>query len=248
MPGNDPTFCRFSGERAEAEAPLIAVIGSDGAGKTTLASYLCNALKAEGASYSYLGLGSGTIGLKIGAWPLIGPLLERHLTSKARQARTVGERIPGFFTALTIYVFSRLRVRRFKQMLNKRKKVGLVICDRYPQIEVPGFYDGPGLSAARPSGYLTAWLAVEELALYQRMALHRPTLVIRLNIDVETALARKPDHNPALIKRKVDVTPLLLFNGARIVDVDASLPLSEVQSNCLELIRQTLRPNRSPAG
>lgn len=220
---------------------MIAIIGSDGAGKTTIASYLCDALKGEGATYSYLGLGSGTIGLKIGAWPLIGPLLERHLTAKARQARTVGERIPGFFTALTIYVFSRLRMRRFKQMLHRRKEVGLVICDRYPQIEVPGFYDGPGLSAARPSGYLTAWLAIGELALYQRMVLHRPTLVIRLNIDVATALARKPDHNPALLKRKVEVTPLLLFNGARIVDIDASLPLSEVQGNCLALIRQTVK-------
>ncbi|MGY2337722.1 hypothetical protein ACW9HW_00530 [Pseudomonas sp. SDO5532_S415] len=238
MPSNDSKSYIPPKERDGESAPLIAIIGSDGAGKTTIASYLCNALKGDGATYSYLGLGSGAIGLKIRAWPLIGPTLERRLSSKALQARTVEERIPGLFTALTIYVFSWMRARRFKQMLNMRKKAGLVICDRFPQVEISGIYDGPGLSAARPSGYLTALLAIDEFALYQRMARYRPTLVIRLNIDVETALARKPDHNPELIKRKVEVTPLLRFGGARIVDVDAKLPLPEVQSRCLELIRQ----------
>lgn len=240
MPGNDSNFYIPSRERHRSAAPLIAIIGSDGAGKTTIASYLCDALKGDGATYLYLGLGSGSIGLKIRAWPLIGPILERSLSSKALQARTVEERIPGLFTALTIYVFSRMRARRFKQMLNVRKKAGLIICDRYPQVEISGFYDGPGLSAARPRGYLTALLAIDEFALYQHMARYRPTLVIRLNIDVETALARKPDHIPELIKRKVDATPLLRFGGARIVDVDAKLPLPEVQSRCLELIRQMM--------
>lgn len=237
MPGNESKFYIPPRECYREAAPLIAIIGSDGAGKTTIASYLCNALKGDGAAYSYLGLGSGAIGLKIRAWPLIGPIFERHLTSKAQQARNLEERIPGLFTALTIYAFSRVRARRFKQMLNMRKKMGLIVCDRYPQVEIPGFYDGPGLNAARPRGYLTALLAIDEFALYQRMARYRPTLVIRLNIDVETALARKPDHNPELIKRKVDATPLLRFGGARIVDVNAKLPLLEVQSKCLELIR-----------
>ncbi|WP_050590140.1 hypothetical protein [Pseudomonas sp. URMO17WK12:I12] len=240
MPGNDSKSYIPTNEHDGQWAPLIAIIGSDGAGKTTIASYLCNALKGDGATYSYLGLGSGTIGLKIRAWPLIGPIFEQHLTSKAQQARNVEERIPGLITALTIYAFSLMRARRFKQMLNMRKRMGLIICDRYPQVELPGFYDGPGLSAARPRGYLTALLAIDEFALYQRMARYRPTLVIRLNIDVETALVRKPDHNPELIKRKVDATPLLRFGGARIVDVDATLPLLEVQSKCLELIMQMM--------
>ena len=32
----------------------------------------------------------------------------------------------------------------------------MVITDRYPQVEVPGFYDGPGLSAARPDSRIVA--------------------------------------------------------------------------------------------
>jgi len=220
-----------------ALAPLIAIIGSDGAGKTTLAASLCAAMQAEGAAYAYLGLGSGTLGLKIQAWPLIGPVLARRLTAKAKQARTKGERIPGVLTALVIYVFSRRRVRGFRRMLALRKQAGLVFCDRYPQLDVAGFYDGPGLSAARPGNCFTAWLARREITLYQRMVSYRPTLIIRLNIDADTAFARKPDHNLALLLQKVEATPLLRFNGAQIVEVDASQPQAEVQAQCLQLVR-----------
>jgi thymidylate kinase len=223
-----------------ALAPLIAIIGSDGAGKTSLAASLCAALHGEGAAYAYLGLGSGTLGLKIQAWPLIGPVLARRLTAKAKQARTKGERIPGVLTALVIYVFSRKRVRRFRQMLALRTLPGVVICDRYPQLDVAGFYDGPGLSAARPGNRFTAWLAQREIRLYQRMVSYRPTLVIRLNIDADTAFARKPDHNLALLRQKVEATPLLRFNGARIVDVDARQPMDLVQAQCLQLVRQVM--------
>lgn len=223
-----------------ALAPLIAIIGSDGAGKTTLAASLCSAMQDEGAAYAYLGLGSGTLALKIQAWPLIGPVLARRLTAKAKQARTKGERIPGVLTALVIYVFSKRRVRRFKQMLALREQAGLVICDRYPQLEIAGFYDGPGLSAARAGNQFTAWLAKREITLYQRMVSYRPTLVIRLNIDADTAFARKPDHNLALLRQKVEATPLLRFNGARIVEVDASQSQDQVQAQCMQLVRQVM--------
>lgn len=240
MPHNCSRFYAPSRGGHRACAPLIAIIGSDGAGKTTLASYLCTAMEDEGAVYSYLGLGTGAIGLKIKGWPLIGPALERRLAAKAKQARTVGAKVPGIFTALTIYIFSRLRARRFTKMLSTRQCVGLVICDRYPQVEVPGFYDGPGLSAASPKGILTAWIAKRERALYLKMVQHRPALVIRLNVDAQTALLRKPDHIPYLIRQKVEATALLKFNGARIVDVDASQPLMKVQAQCLLLVQQTL--------
>ncbi|HCS46077.1 MAG TPA: hypothetical protein DIW52_25255 [Pseudomonas sp.] len=221
-------------------APLLAIIGSDGAGKTTLASYLCAALQEEGATYSYLGLGSGTMGLKIQAWPFIGPMLARRLTAKAKQARTRGERIPGPFTALTIYGFATVRMHRFKKTQAMRECAAVVICDRYPQLEVPGFYDGPGLSAARPNGPFTAWLARRELKLYESMVRVRPTVIIRLNIDAQTAYARKPDHDLTLIKQKTAITPRLCFNGARIVEIDATLPLSDVQAQCLQVALQVI--------
>lgn len=55
-----------------------------------------------------------------------------------------------------------------------------------------------------------------------------PTPVIRLEIDAGTALARKPDHAVDLRRAKVAAIPRLTFNGARIVNLDATMPYAEV--------------------
>lgn len=209
-------------------APLIAVVGCDGSGKSTLAAdLLAHVRKTRTADTGYLGLGSGAMGNRIKAWPLVGPLIERRLSKKADQARDRTARIPGLLTALVIYRFSLKRRARFERVMDLRRRGVTIVTDRYPQTEVPGFYDGPGLSAARAEGWLVSRLAAKEAAIYADMAAHVPTLVIRLNIDAATALARKPDHAAALIERKVAVTPLLTFNGARIVDLDATMDYAE---------------------
>lgn len=228
-------YC-FGGSSSEPLAPLVAIVGPDGAGKSTIAHYLCSV--TPNSEYAYLGLGSGALGLKIKRLPWIGKRIERKLAAKARRARTPGRRIPGPLTALVIYLFGRIRRRRFLRMLQVRECGRVVICDRYPQVQVPGLNDGPGLSAATPVGWLTTWLARLELDLYTEMAHIPPTLVIRLNVDAHTAWSRKPDHDLALIEKKVAATASLQFAGAHIVDVDASLPQAEVQAICLQLVQR----------
>ena len=210
-------------------APLIAVIGCDGSGKSTLSNDLLVWVRKQygPAETHYLGLRSGQMGIWIKTWPLVGPALERVLSKRAGQARTAGETIPGIATALVIYAFSLLRKRRFRKVLRLRRNGFIVVTDRYPQVDVSGFYDGPGLSAARPDSRIVAALAASERASYERMASFVPTLVLRLNVDAETALARKPDHAIDLLRAKVAATPLLTFNGARIVDLDATMPYAE---------------------
>jgi thymidylate kinase len=77
------------------------------------------------------------------------------------------------------------------------------------------------------------------------MVSHLPTLVIRLNIDADTAFSRKPDHNLSLLKQKVQATSLLRFNNAKIIDVDASQPLERVQAICAQLVGQLLMNQKS---
>ncbi|MEI9852494.1 MAG: hypothetical protein WDN24_18350 [Sphingomonas sp.] len=72
------------------------------------------------------------------------------------------------------------------------------------------------------------------------MAAYAPTLVIRLNIDIETAMARQPDHDEALIARKIATTPRLRFNGAPIVDIDASRPYRDVRTEVVALVKRAL--------
>lgn len=211
-------------------APLIAIVGSDGSGKSTVAGDILKELRAGGrrVELCYLGLGTGDLGNRIKQWPVIGRLLEGFLTRKAGQARDKNAKIPGLPTALVIYRYSLVRKRRFMRVLDLRRQGVTVLTDRYPQVEVPGYYDGPGLSAARAEGWAIGRLAAKERAIYAWMASYRPDLIVRLNVDVDTALARKPDHARALIERKVAITPQLTFNGARIVDLDATRPYAEV--------------------
>lgn len=222
-------------------APLIAVVGCDGSGKSTLvADLLATLAPGRRVASAYLGLGSGAMGERIRRWPLIGPALERRLARKGRQARDTRARIPGLGTAIVIYALSLSRRRRFDRIMRLRAEGVTVFTDRYPQIEVPGFYDGPGLSAAAAGSAAVARLAARERRLYEDMTRHRPTLVIRLAIDAVTAHARKPDHDLTLIERKVAVTPCLTFGGAPLVDLDAAQPYAAVRQAALQAVRQAI--------
>jgi thymidylate kinase len=148
---------------------------------------------------------------------------------------------------LIVYGLSLLRVRRFRRVLALRSRGVAVITDRYPQEEIPGFYDGPGLAAARAGSPLVARLVARERRLYQWMASFTPDLVLRLNVDVETALARKPDHKPHLVAAKVAVTPLLRFHDAPIVDIDATASYDQVRKQAFASVERILLRQPQPA-
>ena len=230
-----------NGDDETGMAPLIALVGCDGSGKSTLARDLAAELSCDRpVARCYLGLGSGDLGERIRRLPLIGPAIEHGLAAKARQTRSRDQKIPGLATALVVYRFSLLRRRRFRRMLALRRAGTVVLTDRYPQTEVPGFYDGPGLSAARAGSRAVAALAAREMRMYRWMAGFHPDLVIRVNITLATAVARKPDHRPDLLGQKIAVTPTLRFDGAPIVDVDGEQPYPVVRAEVLRLVRGVL--------
>lgn len=222
-------------------APLIAFIGCDGSGKSTLSIDLTNSLsKSRPTKRCYLGQGSGNIGRKIKEIKLIGPFLDRIINKKASAARKKGNKIPGVLTAIVIFAFSCIRFYHFKQMMNLRRKGVTIITDRYPQTEVSGFYDGPGLSAAHTTNWFISKLVKWEYKLYEQMASEKPDLIFRLNIDVDTAFQRKQDHDYDLLKAKVEVTPKLSFKNAHIVDIDATIPYKEVYQTVTDMVKQVL--------
>lgn len=219
-------------------AGLIAVVGCDGTGKSTLTADLVKALRRQGpAERRYLGLVSGEMGEKIKQLPLVGPRLERRLAAKSEQAQNMRNRPPGFWGALVMYGFSLWRVSRLRRARRLAQRGVLVITDRYPQAEIDGFhYDGPGLGVERSRHPLVRRLARREQRLYQRMARWRPALLIRLDIDLDTAHARKPDHNPAELRDKIAVMSRLHFNGTTILDLDARAPYPQVLDGALRAI------------
>ena len=221
-------------------AGVFAVVGCDGTGKSTLTHDLLDRLRSQGPAYRrYLGLVSGETGDKIKELPFIGVRLENNLHKKANRALDMEKKLPGTGTSLIMYVLSLWRASLMLRVIRKSRRQVKVITDRYPQMEIPGFhYDGPGLTMDRTSNWLVRKLAAQEQKLYEWMAKHQPSVVIRLNIDAEAAHARKPDHDIAELHDKIAVMSRLKFNGARICDIDATDPYPQVLEAALEAIEQ----------
>ena len=190
----------------------------------------------------YLGQSSGNIAQWIRSLPVIGPALGRYLVGKANRAHNKKTTTPDTATTLVIYILSLWRTHKFRRMLRLNRRGVLVITDRYPQAEVPGFhFDGAGLGAVNAESWLGRKLAAREQRLYQWMASHVPALVIRLNIDADTAHMRKPDHKLSMLRDKVSVIPNLRFNGARILDLDGRDPYEQVLDTALSTARAALK-------
>lgn len=222
-------------------APLIAVVGCDGSGKSTVSEALCRRLGGFGpARVVHLGIQSGRIGRALAGVPLAGRMLDRRIDARAARARAPTGSVPDALTATVIFLFALRRVRRFRRMIAARRRGVLVVTDRYPQTSVPGSFDGTGLSRARGARGYVGRLARREHALYDRMAGNRPDLVLRLNVDVETAFARKPDHRRESLARKIEALPRIDFGGAPIVDLDSLQPLDQVVAAAMRAVTRAL--------
>ncbi len=217
--------------RDDQPAPIIAIIGCDGSGKSTVTEHILAWVKRYGpAAKAHLGKQSGNVGRALTRLPLVGGAIDRLLrrNTKKVHARVDANLQPGLLPALVMSAFTVRRWWRFRRMLALRRRGYIIVTDRYPQIAIPGAYDGPSFNLSRQGSRIVQWLARREHALFEWMASYRPDLVLRLNVDLDTACARKPDHRREALRRKIEVTPRLTYNGAPIVDIDANQPLDKV--------------------
>jgi thymidylate kinase len=220
-------------------APLIALVGSDGAGKSTVGTELLSWMQAQRPTeLCHLGKQTGNIARAISRWPIFGQRFDRVLNDKTKEAEAPTG--PSTGIAIIIYLLSMRRVRRFRRMEKLRQRGIAILADRFPQIDLPGAIDGPGLSGKTPRGALTRALAAREQRHYARMVARRPDLVIRLTVDLATAVARKPDHRPSSLAIKIASISRLRFEGARIIDVDATQPFDCVLAEAKQAIAQVL--------
>jgi hypothetical protein len=194
----------------------------------------------------YLGQSSGRIGEWISGLPIVGPAMGRFLLAKSSRVHERPSTPPGNVTALVIYLLSCWRAFKFRRMLARCRQGTLLVVDRYPQAEVAGFrFDGPQLAkTVGGNGWVRA-LRKHEQKLYEWMAGYPPLLLIRLNVDEQTAHARKPDHELASLREKIAVIPHLVFNGAEILDLDARDPASQILEASLRAIRTALSSSRT---
>lgn len=104
--------------------PLIAVIGSDGSGKSTVCEHLITVVEKYGAAERvHLGKQAGNVGRAVTKLPLMGKSL--HKTIERNQVKTA-KKLPGPVPALVITAFVARRLLRFRHMLACRRR-GLIV-------------------------------------------------------------------------------------------------------------------------
>jgi hypothetical protein len=213
----------------------VAVLGVDGAGKSTLTEELARWLAREVAvTTTYGGSGKGSASLPRRAMQTVGAWRRRFfrapVASPARAAapeRAEPARPPSFARLVWLLALTRERRRR-SATARRAKGLGMVvISDRIPQSQFPGWNDGPRL---RPwlldRSMLRRYAARREAAAFQVADLAPPDLVLKLHISPQLASQRKPETPAQQLRTGARMVQGLRFPATTtVVDLDAEQPL-----------------------
>ena len=225
---------RVWNRRAPGGGCMIAIIGVDGSGKSTLVATIREWLGSKiDVIPTYFGTGDGRPSLLF--WPvkLMMPLATAALGRKSKPRCASHGRSSGpppgalYGVLLTVWAAAVAMDKRQKLVAARRgiNRGLIVLADRFPQSQILGFNDGPLLARLTAA---PGWLRRFEAAAYLLARRLPPDLVIKLMVTPETVARREPNMDPAVIRERIAAIQRLEFPGARVVCVDAEQPLREV--------------------
>lgn len=235
------------GKRRQPDGVIVAIIGCDGSGKSTLSKEIKQWLSWKiDAENIYMGSGDGSVGWLIKGLKRLSSMTgSKKKSVKPPQRDTAvssqnGKRPSSFLRDIGAGILgvslANERYRKVKDADEARKSGAILITDRYPQNQFTGIYDGPRLSRRDAEQGVRQFFAGLEEKRYQKLSSISPDVVIKLHLPLEVALERKPDHSAENIQRKAEITKELKFNGSKIVDVDTSGPYEEVLKSVKQVV------------
>lgn len=181
---------------------VIALVGADGAGKSTLARELESwfAWKLD-VHRVYLG---------------------QRKSAFTRILKLISFDLRAAFLAWVKYC----TVRKIYRL---RARGSIVISDRYPQMTVVGINDGPLIQDDDSGAWLHRALWRYEQRVYTQIRdMYPPDVVVKLHVSPEIALERKGNRTPESVKRKTEIIKELSFPDSVVVDIDASEQYDQV--------------------
>ncbi len=199
----------------------VAFLGQDGAGKTTVTTEI-NKWWSWKMDVQLVYLGSGE---NYHSW-------RKVLLKKLPNAY-------GFRLIRAWLQFSKFK-RLSKDVLRTIEKGdeysnngGLVIYDRYPQIQFEGISDGPKIRTMFLNKVpifmrrFFVYFAHSEEKNLKRSVEHNPDIVFKLLIPPEESVRRKPENTLEAMVIKHNVIKSLQFNHSDVYVIDATMPLEE---------------------
>lgn len=207
--------------RPAAGGAVIALVGGDGAGKSTSAAELTNWLGTDFATTrGHLGNPPRSmLTLAVGGLLKAEQQLNRVLGRVDRPASHL-ELLRYLCTARDCYLLHE-RLRRFAV------DGGVAICERYPVAQMRSHVGPsiPALLSARPTSLANRLRDIE--AKYYDRILPPDTLLV-LRLDPELAVLRKPDEPADYVRARGRAVWDTDWSGTPAHCVDASRPLAEV--------------------
>jgi hypothetical protein len=250
--------------RLRSDGLIICVLGSDGSGKSTLAGRISSSLaKKIDVIPVYMGAGDGPSSLLRRPLVLLRKRLGRrdeveNAADRSKRSGEAGSQDTGHHSGHPLVIAFNLLwgvtlalEKRAKLLRADRARARgmLVVTDRYPQMQVMGFNDGPLLSrlVASRNPFAQA-IGRWETRQYQRCAQIRPDLAIKLIGTPETLRARRPGMDVETILVKQDAVAAVDFRAhIATVTVDADQAAEEVFRAAMGSIGSAVQGRRAPA-
>lgn len=217
---------------------VIAILGVDGSGKSSIQRALCNWLREEGRDVVSIYFGSGD-----------GPMsASRKILSKLGRARHQLKRkmhkqecakknqafefsgIPASRSGLrfildSLFVSSE-RKKSASRMRRAKQRGAIVVTDRFPQVQDPNGMDGPRLHHLLNShSMLRRALAKLEQRRYEAATNVQPDLAIALNVSPEVSLQRAAHHSILEIRGRIKRLNQIQFSSSTVIHIDANQEL-----------------------
>jgi thymidylate kinase len=214
--------------RLEDGGAVVAIVGGDGAGKSTVVGSLTEWLSRD-VSVVAMHLGrparSATSVVIRRLWSLRGAR-SSNASTPSLDAPPAAPR-PTATARMAWYVLTaRDRFRSARAARRLAASGTVVICDRYPLPGVIRQMDGPMLGRAGDRSLLARALARRERSYYDRIS--PPDLIVVLRLDPDVAVRRRPDETPAFVRARSAEVWNAPWDEARVAVVDASRPLEDV--------------------
>lgn len=202
---------------------IIAFLGQDGAGKSTVTNEVKKWLNWKVDSRRYY-LGSGDHYFSF--WKK----MTQALSGKGGVLGTL-QKICAIkdLCHLSKHVLSLT-----KKAKKYAEKGGVAIFDRYPQVMYFGINDGPKIRPALENkNYpkllmkILGRMADKEEKNYKRAIETKPDLVIKMILPPEVSIQRKPEESLEAVKIKHEIIKNLKFEDSKVLTIDATMNFEE---------------------
>ena len=246
---------------------VVVILGSDGSGKSTLSRNLVNIFnKKLDTRLIYFGTGNGPSAIYrkpfvFGRWvyeriqavkgssgsksewnknDVSTTHVNRPVSEPSRKhqsSQLFMDVVKGLWGISVAFE----RAAKHRKCLKLKRRGFVVITDRFPQVAHPGIHDGPRLSRWLDSqNRYKKWLANWEKSVYTQISTYIVDQVIFLDVDLPTALLRRPEEAEQELNLRIDTIRKIKIASRRNVRIDAALPLYQVQQIAVHSVLDVL--------